>query len=349
MIYHYDIVNIGGGLAGSLSAYLFAKEGRKVLLIEKREKSFRKVCGEYLCPPAVTLLKKHKLEGLLDPYRKIHGMKLASPRGTMVDTSFPQGDFINYGYSVKRGQFDQDLLELCEAAGCTVLRGKRVQKITKTEDTYEIIGQDLQVRCNLLIGADGINSFTARTLKLSKNIKQDRIVLHSYLNSKTHNINKGEMHILEDGSYLGVNPISKSQLNLCLIVKSEKIKGKNLQEYFFQRLEKSPQFSHRYKKDKYPVRCLFPIHSQCHSPIGDQVALIGDAAGFYDPLTGEGMYLALLGADLLQDALKNIPDLAKTELLNQALQVYKQRRKSLLWDKMLVLQGFQFLIQKKFL
>ena len=59
----FDTIVVGGGLAGSFFTIKMARAGKKVLLLEARERPKRKVCGEYLCPQGVNLLKE---EGLFD-------------------------------------------------------------------------------------------------------------------------------------------------------------------------------------------------------------------------------------------------------------------------------------------
>ena len=117
----YDIAIIGGGPAGAFSGYLLAQAGFRVTLFEARSEIKRKVCGEYLCPSGVALLKAHHFDSLVDnDFQPLLGMKLISPKGKVVKTTFPvHPNKTCYGVSVNRKDLDTFLLEEAKEAGAS--------------------------------------------------------------------------------------------------------------------------------------------------------------------------------------------------------------------------------------
>ena len=337
---------IGGGPAGSLAAYLFSRQGHSVVLFEKADKTSRKLCGEYLCPTGVELLdalgiKKEVCEGFLP----IHGMVLGSPAGRVVRCDFP-GRGIAQGISVNRQLFDRRLLDLALSAGAVFRPGTPVQSIEKSSSTWNVIsGSQEASEFDLLIAADGRQSFVSKTLGHGKKLDTSRVAIHFYLPKRTEReLRYGEMHIFQDGTYCGINPIGPEEANVSFVIDAQKLKKKNLHELCNQYLQESSRLKAMFAEIPLSadVKVTTPLKNHNSWVAGNGLAYVGDASGFIDPLTGEGIYNAILSAYLLDQAIGSTAD------LDRALKIYKENKNKVQFQKKVLNSAFQIVIRSPF-
>lgn len=299
----YDAAIVGAGPAGALSAYLLARQGRKVILLEKNPSPPRKVCGEYLCPQGVALLESLDLSAVLEQTRPIRGMKIVTPKGTPVLSQFPAGE----GRAVNRRHFDGALIKLAKNQGADVKEGVTVADLSYTSGLWTLQTGQGPVTAKFVIGADGRSSVISKKFDNDVQVAAKRVAIHGFVNSLRTNDFIGEMHLYADGSYIGVDPTGGFEVNLSLVANADSVRelggpGRALFHY----LNQSDDLRERFAVGLVGVKLstTFPIQHQTKSLIpAKNIALVGDAAGFVDPLTGEGIYNALLSAHLLTKAL----------------------------------------------
>lgn len=167
----FDIIVIGSGCAGAIAAYVSAKHGKNVLVVER---------GEYAGAKNMSggRIYAHSLRKVFDDYdevdwesipfeRKITHERIAlmdSSSNLSIDfTSEQLGNAGNDSYSVLRGQFDQWLAELAEAAGAEYIFGIAVEQLLK-DDTGAVIGVragEDEITAHVVIDAEGANSLLA--------------------------------------------------------------------------------------------------------------------------------------------------------------------------------------------
>jgi len=346
----YDITIVGAGPAGSFLAHKLKNTGLRVLILEKQKYLRRKVCGEYLCPLGVRILSSDpEAQTVLDGLPKLFGMVIRTAKGTSVDTNFPESEK-NHGVSVNRWSFDSRLLELARQSGSEIQMGVDVQGMQQIGQHWKIVTSEGNIITRMVIGADGRNSVVSKSVKNDLSVTQRRVALHYFADNPFHNnIRKGEMHLLKDGAYVGINPIDASEINVSLVMDAEKLKSLGgphsaLRHYFSQ----SPDLARRFLplSDETKIHATFPIQHRTKAVVPVRhIALIGDAAGFVDPLTGEGMFYALMSADILATSIKK--HLSAHLRLNQsALEDYQAVYRKLLWQKVLLNTGFQWLIRR---
>ena len=309
MVETHEVIIIGGGPSGSLLGYLLAKNGRDVLIIEAHSQVKRKVCGEYLCPMGVQLLNDLNISNVLDGFLDIEGMDIYPPSQRRVETNFPESDLmVNHGKSVNRQIFDERLIDLAKSAGAKYLMGESVKKITDhcghwTLDTLS--GKAL--KSYLLVGADGRRSLVAKTINATDfNVKSKKVALLSWVERAKLNDRKGQMHIFKDGSYIGVDPTGEYEQNVSLVCDPEIIKNHGgalatINHY----IQKSNCLHHSigHIREDEDIHSITPLVHKVKKFSAKNIALIGDAAGFIDPLTGEGIFNALWTAKALADNL----------------------------------------------
>jgi len=290
-----DFLIVGGGPAGALSAYLLSKKGYKVTLFEKEKKSIRKVCGEYLCPAGATLLTKHFPE--LNKYLPVEGMKLVSPKFKFGNSYFPK-DYL--GLSLKRGEFDDFLLSKAKESGAEILNGAWAKEFINHKDFWEVMtGDGSSFKGKILIGADGRRSVVVRSLFPEIKTSSKRIALHCYLKRRKKNNRLGELHVFNDGSYSAIDPVEDFESNFSIVCNNDLVKkiGRPNEVINFY-INKSPILKNDYGliDEGVKVHTTFPITSPYIKHKISNLVLLGDAGGFIDPLTGEGIYKALWDA-----------------------------------------------------
>lgn len=325
----YDFAIIGAGPAGSLTARLLKEQGYSVCLIEKNKNIPRKVCGEYLCPLGVDILFKNGDEKVLQDFPKVHGMKIVSPKGRRIETDFPQSrEIISYGVSLNRQTFDQRLFNQAVQADVAMFTGVTVRNFSKQKNWIIDLGE-FSIQSKFLIGADGRNSLVARKLGLKQKDSQKKVALHCFLERKEMNQRYGEMHILE-GGYIGLDPTGNHEVNLSLVCNAENVsKYGGVRACLNHYIQKSDVLMKDFGllSEDVKVSAVSPITNNVKHKFLQDVALIGDAAGFIDPLTGEGIYNALWMSYHFAELVKKHRDIneASCEFLNLKKKNFQQK------------------------
>ncbi len=293
-----DVLILGGGPAGATTALLAARAGMSVVLCEAHATLPERVCGMYLCPAGVALLDRLGLrERVGAGARKLRGMVMVAPDLQRLETFFPHGDGIpDHGLALPRPALDNALLDLAREAGASVRMGCR-PKVERTREGWR--ADDIEAR--LLVGADGRKSATARLLGLSLPVRRSRTALHIDRPARIAAPPFGQMHVFDDGVYVGLNAITMDMVNVSLVCDPELLRTRPAREVINERIARSPHLAELIEPlpaSAKPV-ATFPANARVRRTATHDAALVGDASGYTDPLTGEGIYAALWTAEAL--------------------------------------------------
>ena len=303
-----DVLVVGGGPAGSAVAILLARAGLKVCLLEKSHFPREKPCGEYVSPGCLSILDRLGLLSALealDP-QPIRGMRIVAPGGTVLTGVYPGNGTVSHGYSLPRYRFDALLFDAARKAGVGCHEGWRVVNLIREGGSVAGVVADSEGRsrsftASVTIGADGRNSVVARRLKLFAWHRTHRkVALLRRFQMPVDVGDVGEVYLGTTG-YSILNPQGRGVLNIGVVVDQQDLPLHQAWERVLCDLFVAYPRVRGMLEGAHPlnaIRVLGPLACRATRVAGDGFLLVGDAAGYYDPMTGEGVYQALRGAEL---------------------------------------------------
>jgi flavin-dependent dehydrogenase len=297
-----DVIVVGAGPAGSVAALMLARAGARVCMLEREAMPRPKLCGDTLNPGAVSTLAGIGLEGgPLAAAVRLQGMLVTSPRAS-VRALYAAGQA---ALSVSREELDHWLAQAAVAAGARLECGVRVLgPLWRGEAGSEVVAGveigrgDATVRmpAAMTIAADGRESVLARAVNLSWHPKRPRRwAFGVYVTDVTGMSDVGEMHV-RAGHYVGLAPLDGGLTNIC-VVTAQRSAGGTPEEVIRRVLDGDSRLRERTAGLRLAgaPRVLGPLAVECKAPGVPGLLLAGDAAGFVDPMTGDGTHLAIRG------------------------------------------------------
>lgn len=295
-----DIIIIGGGLAGLFSSILLSRAGLSVVLIEKNQYPFHRVCGEYISNEVIPFLEEHDLfPGAFSP-SSIDKLLISSTSGRVFQSALDLG-----GFGISRYVYDDWLSKKAIESGVKILQKTKVIKANKTGNHFKVEtdkGDSIQSR--LIIAAHGKRAKIDQTLSrqfiksrspyvgvkyhLRTEFPDDQIALHNF-----------------DGGYCGISKIEHEKYNLCYLVHRDQVRRhgsiSNMEKVV---LSKNPYLSNIFKTGEFlfnKPEVINEISFEKKEPVHNHLLMIGDSAGMIAPLCGNGMAMAIHSAKVLSE------------------------------------------------
>lgn len=312
-----EVIVVGGGPAGAATAWALAREGADVLVLDRATFPRDKVCAEYLSPQASRILSDMGVLEDVEASGPAHlaGMRLRAPNGLIVDGEFAANHgfraFRDKGLAIRRTILDEIVLRGARNAGARVEEGVRVADVTRDDSGrvtgvtgIGVDGAPFSRRGRYVVGADGLRSVVARRLRLVKpnRVWPRRIALVAHYTGVQGVTDMGEMHVDYDG-YFGIVDVGGGIMNVAVVVPMERAKqlGDDRAAFLENWIASRPHLAPRFVGAKRitPVRTTGPFATTSRRGWAPGAAVVGDAADFFDPFTGEGIYAALRGGELL--------------------------------------------------
>ncbi len=295
----YDVIIIGGGLAGLTNAIHLSKSNIKVLLIEKNTYPKHKVCGEYVSNEVLPYLNFLGFDPFKFGSKRISKFELTTHNNKKIEAKLPLG-----GFGISRYELDFQLYKLVLKNGVEVLQDS-VNNVEFKADTFQVKTKFNKVfKSKIVIGAYGKRShldiqFQRKFIKkkspylgvkihVSGNFSEDKVALHNF-----------------KGGYCGVSKVENNNINLCYITNFESFKKyKDIdafqEEVLFKNNALKALFLNSTKAFEEALT-ISQISFETKSPVENHMIMCGDTAGMIHPLCGNGMGMAIRSSQLASE------------------------------------------------
>ena len=326
----YDVVVVGAGPAGSTAAKNLAEQGKKVILVDKDTFPRDKPCGGGL--PTRVMRQFPYIKNYIDSIS--YGSKTFSS-SMRYNLSFTRKKPVVY--TVLRKTFDYDLVQLAEKKGADVLQGKKIVDVTIQKNKAVCILEDgSKLESKLIIGCDGMRSLVAEKTHLCSPSAEKCVCLVQEQAMKPADIEKYfkkeksvYLFIKTQGiaGYAWIFP-KKDSINIGIgqfenaIDKSKKpVPLKSFYKKYIAMLKKQHILPSSFTIENLQGGTLpiFPLENT----YSDRVLLCGDAAGFINPITGEGIYYAMASGKIAATVCSEALD--KNDVSKHYLSQYQHR------------------------
>jgi flavin-dependent dehydrogenase len=301
----WDAVVVGAGPAGAIAARQLSQSRFRTLLVDRKAFPRSKVCGACLNRRAVTTLELLELDGILDQLRALPlGRFCVRSGGRRVDISLPGG------VAVTRAAFDTELVRAAIEAGAEFLpetsaslgddvceQGgdlhKHALRHIRLAQHGQIVGT---VVARVVLLADGLGnpSLQPHDELRSRVDPKSRIGLGAIVNNCPAAFPAGTIHMaVAKQGYVGLVRVEDGNLNVAAAIDPEFVRLCRQPAVAIDTILNSAGFPAVESLESADWSGTVPLTRQTSRPAGKRVLLIGDAAGYVEPFTGEGISCAL--------------------------------------------------------
>ncbi|MBE8725969.1 NAD(P)/FAD-dependent oxidoreductase [Flavobacterium hungaricum] len=295
---NWDVIIIGGGLAGLAGALHLSRNGLKVVLIEKSDYPRHKVCGEYISNeilPYLSWLGVNVAE--LHP-AEITKFEFSSNNGRAALSQLPLG-----GFGVSRHALDYFLYKKAASEGCTIIK-ETVTDVVFKNDLFTVTAGDTVLSAGLVLGAYGKRSNIDHALSRSFITKKSPWLAVKAHYSGNFSNNVVALHNF-NGGYCGVSKVENNIINICYLADYDTFKKyKNIEDYQVNVLYKNKHLKSIFENStllfEKPLT-ISQINFDKKEPVENHVLMIGDTAGLIHPLCGNGMAMAIHSAKIASE------------------------------------------------
>jgi flavin-dependent dehydrogenase len=299
-----DVLIAGGGIAGSALAILLGRRGLSVELFERCRFPREKPCGEGLMPAGAAVIERLGLSAAVggvrfDGVRYHFGRRVAEGR-------FPIGrGFPSSGIGQRRRHLDRVLFEAASAtAGVTARTAATVQEpIWEKGRVVGLVVDGRPRRGRLVVVADGARSRLRHRLGLDRPGRQRRVGLRRHFRLAPGSPESPWVDVFVRPDHeLYVTPLPDGELLVAGLGGAGTLGGQAHRRFELW-WQAEPELASRLEgaREASDLMSAFPLSGRARAGFGPGVVLLGDAAGFADPITGGGMTQALMTAELLAE------------------------------------------------
>ena len=308
---------VGGGPAGAVLATRLARFGEHVVVFERSAKWHWRAGGVFASPAAVAALRRAGLDPatLAEVARPIPAMQVETRARTTFRLTYGADAGGPPAVGFDRSGLDPALLQLAAGAGAEIRRGWHVVAVDPAAGRLEVRGPDGRpavISASVVVGADGPHSVVARAAGVARAARLDpRVGLTYHLADRDPTATRdARMRVLADG-YVGIAPVPGGRVNIGIVL------GRSWRPVLARDGARAvadaivagipptddDRAAWRAGAPLDTVAGAWPLGHRVTRRAGPRWLLVGDAAGFLDPFTGEGLHRALVSADLAAAAI----------------------------------------------
>jgi flavin-dependent dehydrogenase len=314
-----DVVIVGAGPAGAIAGLLLARAGARVRIVDRATFPRDKLCGDTVNPGALARLHALGVADAVEAHGlRVDGMIVSGERSVRIEGRYPRG---RWGRAIVRRDLDWLLLRAAIEAGCRFDSGVRVRGavLGGPNAAARVVGikvdgrdgREVALPAPIVIAADGRRSTIAFGLGLARHpASPRRWAIGAYFeqfaplalpSGNDAGSIAGEMHIRR-GRYIGVAPVPGGLTNVCLVRPSRGADPDlaDAAALLMRELARDALLADRAAGARLVTQpvVLGPLAVDVAPASLDGLILAGDAAGFIDPMTGDGLRFAIRGAEL---------------------------------------------------
>lgn len=297
----YDVSVVGGGLAGLTFAIQCAQAGYRVVLFEKNQYPFHKVCGEYISNESRPFLERLGVPIGKLRLPEIDTLQLSAVNGQLVEFPLPRG-----GFGVSRFQLDNLLYQLALQTGVTVFTGTKVLDVNFLNNRFTTQTTSGLYSSQLSVGGFGKRSNLDIKWKRSF-LGQKSASLTNFIGVKYHVTHTQEsnviaLHNFPDG-YCGISRIEENKSCLCYLTTAENLRKhqNNIGRMERESLSINPQLAKIFAEAQFlyeQPQVISQVNFRKKTQVENHMLMLGDSAGLITPLCGNGMSMAMHAAQL---------------------------------------------------
>lgn len=318
-----EIAIVGGGPAGAALAARLARAGREVVLLERAPAWRWRAGGVFTSPAAIVALRDTGLgdDTLRDVARPIPAMRVETAAGTTFRLTYGADRGGPPATGFDRSRLDPALLRLAADHGADIRLGLEVTDIVIDRGEVAVrsrTGDRTMLRAAVIVGADGLRSVVARAAGVARPARLGpRVGLTYHLDDAAGEaVKDARMRVFRDG-YVGIAPVPGGRVNVGIVLGASwrPVLARNGADTVSRAIVAAiPPVDDDPAAWRFGRRCdaiagAWPLGHRVTRRAGTSDGaghgwlLVGDAAGFLDPFTGEGLHRALISADLAARAI----------------------------------------------
>ena len=312
-----EVAIVGGGPAGAALASRLAAARRDVVVLERAPRWRWRAGGVFASPVAVTALRRAGLdeELLRSVTRPAPAMRVETPAGASFRLTYGTEDGGQSAVGFDRSRLDPALLELARSNGADVRLGTTVSDVDLASGTVAVRARDgtvTRLAASVVVGADGLRSTVARAAGVARPMRLGpRVGLTYHLHDPDPDAPRdARMRIIDDG-YVGIAPVPGGRVNVGIVLGASwrpalaRDGAESVARTIVERIPATADDDAGWRSGRVcdSVEGAWPLGHRVTRRAGPGWLLVGDAAGFLDPFTGEGLHRALVSAELAARAI----------------------------------------------
>jgi flavin-dependent dehydrogenase len=347
-----DVIVVGAGPAGATVALLLARAGVHVLLLDRHQFPRPKPCGDCLSAGAGAILDRLDLANMVAalPHARLRGWHISAPDGSTFSADFPRG---SYALAIERRLFDGTLVAAAVSAGA------QLQRAHVTDVVRDARGGVTGVRtqygtllARMVIGADGLRSVIATRLDaVARPARLRKLSFTAHIERALVDDARGEMHV-GDGVCAGIAPVTAdlTRCNVTVVADAARygrVAAADPRAFMLHTLNSLLHTRARVHAVDIADATLLasgPFDRPVQQAVCAGAALVGDAAGYFDPFTGQGVFQALASAELLAACV--LRALAQPAAAEDHLRAYASGRRALMRGARMVQRGIDHVLAR---